>query len=347
MSNINSISNKIALVAGGAGFIGSHLVERLLDLNNKVIVLDNLSSGRLENLPSNSRLLTFVKDDIRKLVLVKKLARKSDFVFHLADFIPNTDQIGAGHVIKFSMKKPFLDLDICVRGTLNVLEATKQSHAKVIFFSTAAVYGEPLENPIRETTRVDPISPYGVSKLAAETYCRLFNKMYDLPIIVARLFNVYGPRQRKYVMHDILLNLEKDSETLEILGSGNQERDFIYVNDAVDAIIFLSTKEESYGQTFNIGTGISTSIKDLVNHITKILDIKPVVTYTDFSWKGDIKALVADITKLKRMGFTPKHGLVQGIEELIRWKQNESYHHSCIARSSTNSGAKWMQGLGK
>jgi UDP-glucose 4-epimerase len=315
----DSLTNKRILVTGGAGFIGSHLVKRLLGLNNRVFVLDNLSSGRLENLPSHSKLLSFIMGDVRDLALVMKLTRKSDIVFHLAEFIPNTEQIGPGHVIKFSMEKPFVDFDICVMGTLNILEAARQSRAKIVFTSTAAVYGEPFENPVKETTPVAPISPYGASKLTAEIYCKLYSKTHDVPIIITRLFNVYGPGQRKYVMYDILSKLDENPTTLEMLGSSNHKRDFVYVNDVVDALILLGMKEEANGETFNLGTGISTSIGNVVTCVTKLLGVTPAISYTGSSWKGDIKVLVADITKLRGIGFRPKYSLERGITELVSW----------------------------
>lgn len=318
MNISNSLKDKRILVTGGSGFIGSHLVKRLLDLECQVVVLDNLSSGMLENLPVHSR-LNFIEGDVRNFALVKKLTKKSDMIFHLAEFIPNTRQIGPGHVVKFSIKNPLLDLDICVRGTLNVLEAARQASAKIIFTSSAAVYGEPLEKPIKETTPPNPISPYGASKLAAETYCKVFSKTHDLPVIIVRLFNIYGPRHRKCVMYDTLSKLKKNSKTLTMLGSGDQERDFVYVNDAVDGLTFLSIKEEASGQTFNLGTGVSTSIKKVVTYITRILGINPVVTYTGSSWKGDINILVSDPTKLRRIGFTPKYSLEQGIKKFVSW----------------------------
>jgi len=212
-------------------------------------------------------------------------------------------------------------LDICLKGTLNVLEAARHAHTKVIFTSTAAVYGETPENPIKETTPVNPSSFYGASKSAAETYCRLYNKTYDLPVVIVRLFNVYGPRQRKYLMHDILMKLNRNPHTLNMLGSGNQKRDFIYVKDAIDGLVLVSVNNDCYGETFNLGTGLSTSIKKVVTCITKILGANPVVKYTGSSWKGDIEILVADISELGRIGFTPKCSLEQGITKFISWYQ--------------------------
>ena len=321
MSFADSIVGKRILITGGAGFIGSNLVERLLALNCQIIVLDNLSSGRIENLSLASRQLSFVSGDIRDLALVKNVTKKSDIVFHLAEFIPNTEQNGPGHVIKFSTRQPLVDLDVSVRGTVNLLESARQVRAKVVFASTAAVYGEPLESPIKETAPINPISPYGASKSAAEMYCRVFNRIYELPVVIARLFNVYGPRQRKYLMHDILLKLKKNPNSLAILGSGNQKRDFVFVNDAVEGLILLAALEESCGETFNLGTGVSTSVKRVVTCTTKILDVTPEIKYTGSSWKGDIKTLVADVTKIRKIGFIPRVSLLQGIRKFINWFQ--------------------------
>jgi len=316
---MGDFTNKRVLVTGGAGFIGSRLVERLLDLDNRVITIDNLSSGSLDNLPARSRKFGFIKGDVRNFKLVRKLAQKSDVIFHLADFIPNTKQVGPGHVVKFSMKAPLLDLDVCVRGTLNILEAARQTHASVVFASTAAVYGEPLENPVKETMPANPLSAYGTSKFAAEMYCKLFNKMHGLSVIIARIFNAYGPRQRKYVMHDFLLKLKRNPNNLKMLGSGNHVRDFIYVDDVVDGLVFLSVKKEACGQTLNLGTGVPTSIRKLVAYLAKAMGARPVITFTGVSWKGDIKTLVADLTQLKNMGYCPKYDLRQGIKDYLYW----------------------------
>jgi len=321
MSVNNSLKDKRVIVTGGAGFIGSHLVKKLLDSNNQVVVLDNLSSGIFENLPVHSQ-LTFINGDIRDSTLTKKLVENSDVIFHLAEFLPNTRQFGPGHVVKFSMENPFFDLDNCVRGTLNVLEAAKEANVKVVFTSSAAVYGDPVEVPIKETTPPNPVSCYGASKLAAETYCKVYSKTHNLPVVIVRLFNIYGPRQRKCVMHDVLSKLSKNPNALTMLGSGDQERDFVYVDDAVEGLILLSVKEEATGQIFNLGTGISTSIKEVLNHIVRILGAEPVVTYTGSSWKGDVGILVADSTKVRGIGFTPKYSVEQGIKEFVSWYQH-------------------------
>jgi len=316
-------SGKKVLVTGGAGFIGSHLVDRLLVRGHEVTVFDDLSSGSKENLDASAERMRFVKGNIRNLALVKKLVKDSDLVFHLAEFIPNTDQFGPGHVIKFSMKRPLLDLDICVRGTLNLLEAAKETETEVVFASTAAVYGNALKNPIREDAPIMPISPYGVSKAAAEMYCDLYHRIHELPVVIVRFFNVYGPRQRKYLMYDTLRKLSQNSKELTILGSGKQQRDFIYVDDVVDGLMLLSNSNKAIGEFFNVGTGTPTSVKDVVACMTETLGLTPTINYSGSSWKGDIDILVADISKIEGFGFSPKHSLKQGIKKLVESYQDD------------------------
>lgn len=317
MSNELMLKNKRVVITGGAGFIGSHLVDALQAMGNQVTVIDNLSSGKSENLRVNSN-LTFIEGDVRDINLVKKITKKSDIIFHLAEYIPNSNY-GPGHVIKYSVEDPYTNLDICVKGMLNILECAKQSTTKIVYTSTAAVYGEPFEIPVKETALPNPLSPYGVSKLAAESYCKVYSQMYDMPITIARLFNVYGPRQKKYVMYDILRKLKCDDSKLEILGNGDQQRDFIYVKDVVEGLITLSVIEEGCGNIYNMGTGISTSIKQLIECMINILDVNPIINFTDQTWKGDIYALIADTKKINDIGIFPKYGVKEGVKELIKW----------------------------
>jgi UDP-glucose 4-epimerase len=282
-------------------------------------VLDDLSTGALQNLKSAKKRLRIVKGDVRDSALLRRLVKKSHAVFHLAEFIPNTKQTGSGHVVKFSVNNPFVDLDICVRGTLNILEAARQSNARVLFTSTAAVYGETPREPIKETAPANPRSPYGASKFSAELYCKLYSNIHDLDVKIVRLFNVFGPRQRKYIMYDVLSRLQENPRVLTILGSGEEVRDFVYVKDAVAAILLISSKEEYSGQIFNIGTGIPTSMNQLAHTMTRLLNLNPQLQYTGSTWQGDIKYLVADISKLKKAGFSPEYSLEKGLTRLFDW----------------------------
>jgi UDP-glucose 4-epimerase len=306
-----------ALVTGGAGFIGSHLVEKLIDENAQVIVLDNLSSGDVGNIPVER--VRFVHGDVRDAELVRVLVRESDIVFHLAEYIPETRGYGAGHVVRYSTDNPMQEFDVSCKGTLTVLEECRKYKTCVVLASSAAVYGESGSRDLREESPLSPSSPYGASKLCAETYVRTYSRTYGLAAVILRLFNVYGPRQAKYVMHDLLLKLAHDPTELTVLGSGEEERDFVFVDDAVDAMLLVTKTDGFNGEVFNIGTGVSTSIKQIVYMITRKIAANPRVTFTQSSWKGDVRRLVADITKIRKLGFEPKYLLEDGLGRLVEW----------------------------
>jgi UDP-glucose 4-epimerase len=320
-----NLKERRILVTGGAGIIGSHLVEELLRRNHEVIVLDDLSSGFIGNLPKDER-LTFVHGDVRNISLVDDLVKDSDMVFHLAEFIPNTNVSGKGHVVKYSVDNPLLDFDVSTRGTLVVLNSAKNHKRKFVFTSTAAVYGGARFN-LKENAQPRPLSPYGVSKLCAEEYIKLYSRIYHLPVSIVRLFNVYGPRQLKYVMYDILLKLDENPNRLDMLGTGEETRDFVYVKDTVKALILVAQDSFAHGQTYNVGSGKQTQIKELVKTILKILDIEPEIRFLGSSWKGDIETLVADISKISKIGYETEYSLETGLKELIRWFSSKSPTH--------------------
>ena len=303
------------LVTGGAGFIGSHLVDKLIENQEQVVILDDLSSGSRDNLKEHKN-LTFIKGDIKDLETVQKVATGCKTIFHLAEYLPNTKKIGPGHVVKYSYEYPIEDFEVSVRGTLNVLETAKKEGANVLFTSTAAVYGEPKKIPITEDHPKDPTSPYGLSKFVAEQYCNLFSKLYGVNVIIVRLFNVYGPRQDKYVAYDVIKKIKKNPEKIEVLGNGEQIRDFVYVKDAVNAILLAREKGEP-NKVYNIGNTNSISIKDLVDIICNSMNKKPKIKFTGESWKGDIKKLIADNTEIKKLGYNAQFSIEKGINDLI------------------------------
>ncbi|MEM3443113.1 MAG: SDR family NAD(P)-dependent oxidoreductase, partial [Candidatus Bathyarchaeia archaeon] len=211
------------LVTGGAGFIGSHLVERLLKEDCNVVVLDDLSSGKTENLDLKNRNLIFLKGGIRDKELVKKALKDVEVVFHLAALVD----------VPFSVKNPLLVNQVNVCGSLNILEESiKTNVEKFIYASSCAVYGEPQYLPINEEHPTNPLSPYAVSKLAIEKYCQVFNKLYGLKTVSLRLFNVYGPRQEgdsySGVISRFIRQLRSGKPPI-IFGDGSQTRDFVYV----------------------------------------------------------------------------------------------------------------------
>jgi UDP-glucose 4-epimerase len=312
---IDPLKEKNVLVTGGAGFIGSHLCEKLLVKNNRVVLLDNLSSGNINNIPKNGN-LEFINGDIRDIKLVDALVQKTEIVFHLAEYIPPTKEYGSGHVIKYSTEKPLIDFDVSAKGSLVILNSVNRHNKRLVFTSTAAVYGN-TQNPISENSPPQPLSPYGVSKLCAEEYIKQYSRLEGTRSTILRLFNVYGPRQTKYVMYDTLLKLTKNEHELELFGTGKEERDFVFVSDVVDAFILAAEKDEMIGKTFNVGTGIATNISDLMTFMIELLELNPKLHFKGTSWKGDLPKLVANISEISKMGFKPKMPLKQGLEKFI------------------------------
>lgn len=313
---------KRVLVTGGAGFIGSRLVERLVERKNEVYVLDNLSSGFDSNITKNESVSLYV-GDVRNKKIVDSLVKECDIIFHLAEYIPNTANFGCGHVVKYSVDNPLLEFDVSCRGTLTVLESARHFSRKFIFTSTAAVYGETQVPYISENHSTLPISPYGASKLCAETYVQLYQRIYGIPTSILRLFNVYGPKQRKYVMYDILRKLAINSNELQILGTGDEERDYIFVDDAIEAIFLVAETENAVGEVFNVGTGKPTSSRILMKLLLDALDIEPKLIFTNSSWKGNVTRLCANTSKLQKLGFACKHQLGSGIQKMVDWFTSE------------------------
>jgi UDP-glucose 4-epimerase len=309
-------TGKKVLVTGGAGFVGSTLADRLSNDGAKVCVVDNLSSGRQDNISNPN--IEFVNGDIRNADLMDSLVQQSDIVFHLAEYIPETKTYGAGHVIKYSVENPLIDFDVSCVGSLTVLDKCRKYDKAIVFTSSAAVYGEN-KTKLSEESPTIPSSPYGASKLCAETYMVLYAKLYNLPVTVLRFCNLYGPKQRKYILYDILLKIAKNPKKLEILGTGSEERDFIYVTDAIDAVLLTFNDEYSANIIFNVGTGTPVSIKTMTDVILKALKLTPELSFTQSSWKGDIKKLWASTEKIQKGGFKPSITLQEGVKETIKW----------------------------
>ena len=251
---LSELKGKNILVTGGAGFIGSHLVDRLSP-ENKVIVLDDLSSGSLVNLEKNKDQVTFIKGDVLDRALLEDIVAEVELVFHLAANVGN---------IK-SIEDPYFDMDVNIRGTINLLEACLNSNIKrLVYSSSGAIFGEAKYLPIDEEHPLNPESPYAVSKLAAEKYCFAFHKVHGVPTTALRYFNVYGPRQdtSEYANAiSIFLNRIKDGESLTIFGDGKQTRDFVFIEDVVTANLLAATQSAAVGEIFNIATGQATSVE--------------------------------------------------------------------------------------
>jgi UDP-glucose 4-epimerase len=306
------LKDKKVLVTGGAGFIGSHLVDALVNKGAKVTVVDNLFGGYLSNLDKSKENIVFKNIDIRDKIKLERAMRGQEVIFHLA---ANAD-------VPYSVEHPEEDFEINVVGGCNVLQnALKNKVEKIIFASTAAVYGDPAYIPVDEKHPTVPVSPYGASKLAIERLGHAYHKTYGLPFVTIRIFNTYGERQPRYVMHDLLKKLYKNNSKLEVLGTGSQRRDYSYVSDTVAAFILAAERDNSSGQAYNIAGGKTISIKELVAMLIDILKIKKIdVNYTKKSWAGDINVLSADINKLMDdLKFKPKVTLDEGLGRLHAW----------------------------
>ena len=309
---LNELKGRNILVTGGAGFIGSNLVDRLSPENN-VIVLDNLFSGLPSNLERSKDRITFVKGDILDKALLKDIVAEVEFIFHLAAHVGNIR----------SIKDPYFDMDVNIRGMLNLLEACRNSNIKrLVYSSSGAIFGEAKYLPIDEEHPLNPESPYAVSKLAAEKYCFAFHKVYGVPTTTLRYFNVYGPKQdtSEYANAiSIFMRKIKDGEPLTIFGDGKQTRDFVFVEDVVNANILAATHPAAVGEIFNIATGQENSIEQLTTIIRQISGRESPVIYAD-PRAGEVRHSRANIDKARKLlGYSPKTNLKEGL--LLTWNE--------------------------
>jgi UDP-glucose 4-epimerase len=318
------LRGKKVLVTGGAGFIGSHLVEHLFRHGERVVILDPVSSTGKENIRGFS--VEVKKGSVANTRQLDALVRDCGIVFHLAAQIPETLRYGPGHVVRRSVEDPLGYLDSSCRHSMLVLEKCRKYDRKLILNSSSAVYGKPARLPVTEESPTLPSSPYGAAKLCEETFATLYSRLYGLPIVITRSFNVFGPRQRKYVMYDLLLKLMRRPKTLKILGTGQEQRDFIFVDDVVDALLLVSNSKQAEGRIFNVGTGVGTTISEIVQRILANVDCNPRITYAGSSWKGDVPMMISDITKISELGFRPKNSLDEGLKKLVAWFNHE---YSC------------------
>ena len=278
------------VVTGGTGFIGSHLTERLVKQGDVVTVLDNLNTGKIENLKPVSKKINFVQNDIRDFEVLRSLMENVDGVFHQAAMASVQDS--------FRIPEKFHDVN--VNGTENIFKIAKEFGIKVVYASSSSVYGDTSILPTTESDEKRPINPYAKTKLEKDKLAEQYAKN-GLKVIGLRYFNVFGPRQSKEYAGVIKLFLERIQQGLPPLvnGDGLQIRDFVYVDDAVNANI-LSMESDIDFEFFNIGTGTTISILDLANMIIKFsgLKIKPIHRS---ALPGDVRATQADITKVKTM----------------------------------------------
>lgn len=291
------------MVTGCSGFIGTHLTRRLLESGFQVTGYDLNASSLTDR---NFRL---VRGDILDIEKLRESMKDCKSVFHLA----------AQTKVPESTKNPLADFKTNSEGTFNVLSVAKEHDAKVIYSSTSTVYGA-AEMPTKESQQLRPISFYGASKASGDIYCFAFNSTFGLDTIVLRIFNAYGPGNEKGVMYDLFKKLERDPTHLDIIGTGLQEKDYIYIDDTVEAFMIAYEKGVS-GEAYNVGSGISTTVNEIAEIIFDTLDTYPKATYTGESWIGDIESSLPDISKLKKLGWNPEFSIKDGIEKLYEWMQ--------------------------
>jgi len=307
-----------ALVTGGAGFIGSNLVRRLLRDGHKVTVLDDLSSGYSQNLTGLS--VRFIEGDIRNPDAVTEAMRNIEVVFHLAASVGN----------KRSIDCAIQDAEINVMGTVRLLDAARHAGVrKIITSSSAGIFGELKTLPIREDHPIDPDTPYGASKLCAEKETLAYGKLFDLETICLRYFNVYGPNQRFDAYGNVIpifVFRMLRGEPLTIFGDGQQTRDFVNVADVVSANLGAATP--GVRGAFNIGCGASVTINDLVRKLKVASGMAPAVEYGP-PRPGDVLDSLADISAAGRaFGFAPSVGLDEGLKEYVAWARTEVAQHA-------------------
>jgi len=306
------IKNKLIVVTGGAGFIGSHIAEELSE-DNDVIVIDNLYAGKIENVPPNVR---FIQADIRDYKSIAELISQADYVFHEAALVSVVE----------SVERPLLTEEINVLGTLNILKALSDGHGKLVFASSAAVYGDNQNLPLKESEKPKPLSPYGITKVSAEYYCKVFYELYGVPTVSLRYFNVFGERQgyNQYAgVISIFINRALKGEPLIIYGDGRQTRDFIYVKDVVKANILAAESSRANGKVFNVARGERTTIVELA---LKIIDAtnSPSSIIFDKPRPGDIKHSQADISEIRKLGFKPEYSLEEGLLKTVKWYRRKT-----------------------
>lgn len=317
-----------ALVTGGAGFIGSHIVEKLLAEGHSVVILDNFSSGKEENLlftvryPLFSSRYSLISGDIRNYATCLKACREVDVIFHQA----------ALRSVPKSLTDPYQYNDVNINGTLTVLEAAKECSVKrVVFASSSSVYGSTDKFPQGEFDNPNPISPYALSKLAGEHYCKIFTEHFGVETVCLRYFNVYGPRQApddeySAVIPKFIHNMF-EGEQVPVYGTGHQSRDFTYIENVVSANILAAKATQVAGCVFNVANGKTHSILELINILNKNLGTR-ITAKVIPPRAGDIFRTLADVSNAERfLGYKPlidfEGGLKRTVEYFRKQKKTE------------------------
>jgi UDP-glucose 4-epimerase len=307
------------LITGGAGFIGSHIAEALSREGQEVTILDNLSTGKRENLKSFEREVNFIEGDIRDAATVRQATQGVEYVIHQAALAS----------VERSVRDPITTSEVNVQGTLNVLQAAKSAGVKrVVYASSSSVYGDSDVLPKVEAMEPNPKSPYAISKLAGEWYCRVTSDLFDLPTVSLRYFNVFGPRQDPASQYAAVIPifvtslLRKKAPT--IYGDGEQSRDFTYVDNVVAANLLACHSQNSGGQVFNVACGDRFSLNSLLEKLKRLTGIELDATHGP-ERVGDVKHSQASIEAIAGvLGHAPAIDFEQGLKNTVEWYQQVS-----------------------
>jgi nucleoside-diphosphate-sugar epimerase len=309
------------LVTGGAGFIGSHLVDALLERGAQVRALDNLSTGRRANLEQALAQIEFIEGDVRDGETVRRAMQKVDYVLHQAA-VPSVQR---------SIADPLTTNEVNVTGTLNVLLAARDAKVKcVVMASSSSVYGDTPTLPKHEAMPAQPRSPYAVSKLAAERYCLSFYEVYGLPAVALRYFNVFGPRQDPASQYSAVIprfiTALLKGEAPTIYGDGTQSRDFTFIANVVQANLLACERDAAAGKVMNVACGARYTLLDLYAELARIVgtEIKPVF---EALRPGDVKHSLAAIEVARQvLGYEPSVGWAEGLQQTVEWYGNVARH---------------------
>jgi UDP-glucose 4-epimerase len=309
---MESLKGKKFIVTGGAGFIGSHIVDLLISRGASVIIVDDLSNGKVSNIPACS-MVEFIRGDITSFDFSS--VGKVDCVFN---------QAATSLILSF--KDPYRDMKVNAAGTLRVLDYCRRYDVRIVHASSGSVYGNPQRIPIDEKHPLLPISPYGVSKLASEHYCLIYSREYGVDVRILRYFNVYGPRQNVSEEMGVIPIFVKNALSnmpIKIFGDGNQTRDFLNVKDVAMANLLAYISETAKGEIMNIGGGgYEISIFELARKIKKICMSQSEIIFAERK-PGDISRLVADSSKAEKLiGYKPSVDLDTGLREYVEYAKN-------------------------
>ena len=312
-----SLAGVRVLVTGGAGFVGSGLTKRLLSMGAVVTVLDDLFTGRRENLPDSG--FTFVQGSVCDPPMVEHLVAGAEIVFHCA-----------ARNIVVSTRNPREDYETNIGGTLNVLLAARATGPKrVVYTSSTSVYGNPKYLPINEDDHLSLLTPYAVSKLAGENYCMAFYESYGLPTTAVRYSNIFGPGQdpaNPYcgVVAKFVESLFAGKAPV-IHGDGNQTRDFTFIDDAVEATVLAATSDRATGEVFNVGTGVETRVNELAAVLIRLIGAPVEPTHTDRRDVDNIRRRVVNIEKTRRaLRWVPEVTLEEGLRRTVAWQRERA-----------------------